>query len=155
MAAPLDRDTSFFDRIKELVPLEDYLRDQIGTELVSDGPGKLAACCPFHEERSPSFKIHESDQRNWQVWRCYGGCAGSDIDRGTVIDAVMKREGFDESMDAARWLNEEYNLGLDMNTDAYQRFNELRQKARGRIEEGQKQLAEGGSLAATAAKVRP
>ena len=152
MAEDLSRDTSFFDRIKELVPLEDYLRDHCGVEFVSDGPGRLAACCPFHAERTPSFKVTDSPEHDWQAWRCYGGCQGSDKDRGTVIDAVMKREVFDEAMDAARWLNEEYDLGLSINTEAYKRFEEIRQKARARIEVGRDELTKGDSTAAKAAK---
>jgi DNA primase/KaiC/GvpD/RAD55 family RecA-like ATPase len=152
MAQADHRDTSFFDTVKEKVPLEQYLQEHCNVEFVSDGPGRLAACCPFHAESTPSFKVRESDEHPWQMWRCYGGCAGSELDNGTIIDAVMKREGFSEAMDAARWVNEEYNLGLNMNHEAYNRFQEIRQKARGRIEEGQRELEKGESIAAKAAK---
>lgn len=34
------------------------------------------ARCPFHEDRSPSFSIWESEQ-GWQ-WKCHAGCGGGD-----------------------------------------------------------------------------
>ncbi len=40
--------------------------------------GKI--CCPFHDERTPSFHVDESKQR----WRCYGRCQTG----GDVVDFV-------------------------------------------------------------------
>lgn len=32
------------------------------------------ACCPFHNDRTPSFTIYDGDRR----WYCHGGCGGGD-----------------------------------------------------------------------------
>lgn len=114
----MGRDTSFFTTIKQEVPLEDYLANHLGVELVPSGPARQAAVCPFHEEDTPSFFVMESDEGPWKRWWCFGACQ----EGGTVIDAVMKAEGFEEANDAADYLNDLYQLGLEVNSEAYQRF---------------------------------
>jgi hypothetical protein len=47
--------------------------------------GDLAASCPFHEDRTPSFVINPSKN----LWRCHGACQAG----GSVIDFVMRAEG--------------------------------------------------------------
>jgi twinkle protein len=42
----------------------------------------LEACCPFHNEKTPSFKVHKSKN----TWRCFGGCQTS----GDAIDFVVR-----------------------------------------------------------------
>lgn len=113
------RDNSFFTQVKEQVPLEDYLIQHLNVDLVPDGPGRLAAVCPFHDEDTPSFKIQDSDE-GFQYWRCYGACQTG----GTVIDAVMKAEDFELPFEAAKFLNELYELELDQSFDdeAYRAF---------------------------------
>ncbi len=45
----------------------------------------LWGCCPFHEERTASFRV--SPER--QTWRCFGACSTG----GDVIDYIIKRDG--------------------------------------------------------------
>ncbi len=45
----------------------------------------LVACCPFHDEKTPSFKV---DPRA-QTWRCYGACGIG----GDVIDFMKRYHG--------------------------------------------------------------
>ncbi len=47
--------------------------------------GDLAASCPFHEDRTPSFVISPSKN----LWRCHGACQVG----GSVVDFVMRAEG--------------------------------------------------------------
>jgi DNA primase len=53
---------SIFSQIKERVSLEDYLVNHLNTDLVPNGPGRMAALCPFHDELTPSFKVTDSDE---------------------------------------------------------------------------------------------
>jgi len=40
------------------------------------------SCCPFHNEKTPSFKVHKAKN----TWRCFGGCQTS----GDAIDFVVR-----------------------------------------------------------------
>jgi DNA primase len=56
-----------------------------GISLVKHGAGgDLVGCCPFHEDRSPSFVV--SPAKN--LWRCHGACQAG----GSVVDFVMRVE---------------------------------------------------------------
>jgi len=139
----MGRDTSFFTTIKEQVDLEDYLTKHLGVELVPDGPGRMAACCPFHEERTPSFKVSESEDGPWKRWYCYGSCQTG----GTVIDAVMRAENYELAHEAAQYLNELYDLGLDMNSEAYKAFKRTVAETREGIERSRKDFSSDSRLA--------
>jgi DNA primase/replicative DNA helicase len=99
-----------FMQTKLEVDLAEYMTEHAGVELSAEGRLEVA-CCPFHQEDTPSFKLQEGSQ-GYKVWRCYGGCEGSDLDRGSIIDYVMREQGFDEPIDAVRYLDELYDLGI-------------------------------------------
>jgi len=55
-----------------------------GVELREHGPD-LIGCCPFHDDRDPSFVVSVSKN----LWCCHGACQVG----GSVIDFVMRSEG--------------------------------------------------------------
>lgn len=57
------------------------------------------ACCPFHDDRSPSFKVWEDGH-----WWCFGCNEG-----GSVIDFEIKRQGMN-AVEAAHWLCQAYGI---------------------------------------------
>lgn len=57
------------EEIKLRAPIEDVVRERV-PELKKRG-ALFEACCPFHEERTPSFKV---DPRRG-TWHCYGACS--------------------------------------------------------------------------------
>jgi DNA primase len=62
------------ETIKLRVPLEEIVRERVPG--LKKAGALWVACCPFHEERTPSFKV---DPRR-QSWNCYGACAtGGDV----------------------------------------------------------------------------
>ena len=71
-------------RIKEEVPLEDLCR-QYGMKFEPHGSSDLIACCPFHDDRTPSFVVTPSKN----LWHCLGACQQG----GSAIDFIMKIEG--------------------------------------------------------------
>ena len=76
-----------------------------GIALVKHGAGgDLVACCPFHEDRSPSFVVSPSKN----LWRCHGACqtGGSVVDFVMRIEAVTFRHAVDllrQGVISARW----------------------------------------------------
>ncbi len=55
-------------------------------QLKPAGSGSFKACCPFHQEKTPSFFVN----RPRQSWHCFGCAQGGD-----VISFVQKMEGMD------------------------------------------------------------
>lgn len=68
------------EEVKLRLPIEEVVRERVA-ELRQRGR-LWEACCPFHEERTPSFKV--DPQRG--TWRCYGACA----DGGDIISFVER-----------------------------------------------------------------
>lgn len=71
------------ETVKLRIPIEDAVRERVG-ELRRAG-ALFAACCPFHDERTPSFKV---DPRRG-TWHCYGACGTG----GDVISFVQRFDG--------------------------------------------------------------
>ena len=62
------------------------------------------ACCPFHQEKTPSF--HVSPAR--QTWHCFGSCQ----EGGNVISFLMKHENL-TFVEAVKVLANKYNIEID------------------------------------------
>lgn len=91
------------------------------------------ANCPFHNEKTPSFKIMPNNQK----WHCFG-CGES----GSVIDFVMKY--FDDDFKSACIrLNADFGLGLPINNTkplTYRERQKLVQRNRERREAYQRDI---------------
>lgn len=140
--------TSVFDEVKLRVELSDYLTEHAGVELSPDGANRYAACCPFHEEDTPSFKVTESrDGSPWKTWYCFGACQTG----GTVIDAVMRQENFGTAFEAVEYLNDLYGLELQHDKERYERFKKTVAEATQVIERTKVEMASGSKAAKDAA----
>ncbi|TAF34667.1 MAG: DNA primase [Cytophagales bacterium] len=64
------------------------------------------ACCPFHNEKSPSFSVSASKQ----LYKCFG-CGES----GNAVGFVMKQDG-KTYPEALRFLAEKYRISIPENT---------------------------------------
>lgn len=89
---------NIFQEIKETIPLYDIAAGY-GIQL-----NRSNMCsCPFHEERTPSMKIHDKG------FCCYG-CG----EHGDTIKFVQKLFGLENPLDAAHKINEDFHLGIDV-----------------------------------------
>lgn len=139
---------SIFDQLKELVPVADYFIKQHGADLRPEGTNRLASRCPWHDDRGPSFKI----DLDTGYYTCYGACRGEDWGSGTVIDAVMKDQDFETPLEAAKWLNETYKLGLTVNSAYFKGMKERVEKAEAQLSKALAEMDDPKS--AVAKKVR-
>jgi DNA primase/replicative DNA helicase len=143
----MGQNTQFFNIIKQKVDLEDYLTEHLNVDLVPAVGGRTTATCPFHEESTASFIVQESDS-GWKTWHCFGACSRG----GTVIDAVMEGENMDLAMEAAMYLNDIYDLQLNINDEKYKQYAQRMAKTEADIEKTQEAMASGSDLAKAAQK---
>jgi len=61
------------------------------------------ACCPFHDEKTPSFSVSTSKQ----IFKCFGCGKGGD-----VVSFLMEKEKL-TYIEAIRWLAKEYKIQID------------------------------------------
>lgn len=68
---------SLLDDIRARLPLSEVVARRVTWDRRKTQPGKgdYWACCPFHQEKSPSF--HVDDRRNH--YKCFGCGAGKSV----------------------------------------------------------------------------
>jgi len=76
---------STIDDVKARLDIIDVVSSYV-PELKKSGR-TFKACCPFHNERTPSFNVDPERQ----TWHCFGACSTG----GDVIEFVRRREGLD------------------------------------------------------------
>lgn len=103
------------EAIKDQYPLASIIEQHVALKRRS---GLLEGLCPFHSERTPSFKIYESDQR----YHCFG-CGA----HGDIFDFLREMEGLDIREAAERITG---GVALPVYND--ERIAELRAKAAAR-----------------------
>lgn len=91
---------SFIESIKQKVSIVDLIDSYV--PLKKQGK-EFVACCPFHAESSPSFKVNEDKQ----MFHCFG-CG----ENGGVIDFVMNYESLGFS-DAVETIAAKFNLTVE------------------------------------------
>ncbi|MEZ5336815.1 MAG: DNA primase [bacterium] len=86
--------------------------------LVRSSPRELKACCPFHNEKTPSFYVIPEKK----IYHCFGCKAG-----GNVIDFVMARENLD-FREAMEWLAGRYGIEIQQYNPEQRREKSERQR---------------------------
>ena len=71
-------DQDFIDRVLDRTDIVDLIRSYV--DLKKDGK-HFSCCCPFHDEKTPSFKVNPDKQ----TFHCFGGCS----DGGNAITFEM------------------------------------------------------------------
>lgn len=94
--------------------------DIVGSFITLKKRGRLyEACCPFHQEKTPSFKVDPA--RN--TWHCFGACS----EGGNVIGFVMKHENM-SFPEAVKTLAAKYGIAVEeeKQTDEQRRRSQKR-----------------------------
>lgn len=91
------------DQIKQRASIAEVVGDYV--KLKKSG-ADYEACCPFHDEKTPSFKVHTAKQ----IFKCFG-CGTS----GDSVAFVMKHENktYPESLEI---LAKKYNIAIEYDT---------------------------------------
>ena len=89
--------------ILDRVDIEDVVSRYVNDELKRKGT-RLWACCPFHEEKTPSFCVQPAKG----TWHCFGSCG----DGGNVIGFIMKAENLPFPLAVKKILKDELHIDL-------------------------------------------
>ena len=109
----------FIHKIKESVDLSAYIGNTV--TLRSVGLNKYKGCCPFHNEKTPSFTVND----DLKYYHCFG-CGV----HGDIISFMQEKEGYDFKT-ALEILSEKSGIqmpafkGSDTKTDIKQRLLDL------------------------------
>jgi len=93
-------DSSIFEEIKSKLDIIE-VAEYYGLELNKHGK----ACCPFHDEDTPSFSISKKKQ----YFHCFGCGVGGD-----VIALTQRLLGLQSPLQAAKRLNSDFSLGINL-----------------------------------------
>lgn len=74
---------SVADEIKSKLDIVQYIQRYVPLKKAGR---TYKACCPFHNEKTPSFVVNENNQ----TWRCFGACA----EGGDIFNFAMKYNGW-------------------------------------------------------------
>jgi hypothetical protein len=103
-------------RIRAAVPISDVVGSYV--RLKKSGPDDLTGLCPFHQEKTPSFKVHPQAG----FFKCFG-CGKV----GDVITFVkeIERKTFPEVIES---LAQQYNVNISPERDSRTRKQILQQR---------------------------
>lgn len=103
---------SWIAELKEKINIVDFMISD-GLQLKSEGIDRYTALCPFHTEKTPSFKVSET----FQNYKCFG-CG----EYGDVIQYYAKRNALDYYT-AALMLAEKYGVKVDNKSKEFEKIN--------------------------------
>ena len=89
------------DRIYNAADIVDVVGQFV--ELKKKG-ANYQCCCPFHQEKTPSFIVSPARQS----WHCFGSCQ----EGGDVVKFLMKKEGMTYP-EAIKWLGRRYHIEIE------------------------------------------
>ncbi len=96
---------SVTDEIKARVDAVDFISRYVPLQRAGRS---FKACCPFHQERTPSFVVFPETG----TWRCFGACSTG----GDVFSFLMQKENMD-FQEALQTLAQETGIQLPEQTD--------------------------------------
>jgi DNA primase len=97
-----------FQRVASIVDIVQIIGREV--KLTRNGP-TYKGCCPFHNEKTPSFVVNPKDSRNGAPNRfhCFGGQCGV---HGDAIDFVQQFYNMSK-VEALEYISENYSINLN------------------------------------------
>jgi DNA primase len=90
----------FIQKVKQSIDLSSYIGNSVNLQSV--GLNKYKGCCPFHNEKTPSFTVNDDKQ----YYHCFG-CGA----HGDIISYLQEKEGHDFKS-AIQLLSEKTGIAL-------------------------------------------
>ena len=111
---------SVTDEIKTRIDIVNYVRRFVPS--LSKAGRNYKACCPFHNEKTPSFVVNPERQ----TWRCFGACA----EGGDLFTFAQKMSGWDFK-EALRELGQEAGVQIRKQTAEQKSRSDYLERLRG------------------------
>ncbi len=111
---------SVTDEIKSRIDIVHYIQRHVPA--LKKAGRNYKACCPFHNEKTPSFVVNPERQS----WRCFGACA----EGGDLFTFAQKVNGWDFK-EALRELGQEAGVQLEAQTPEQKTRSDRMDKLRG------------------------
>lgn len=111
---------SVTDEIKSRIDIVNYVQRYVPS--LKKAGRNYKACCPFHNEKSPSFMVNPVNQ----TWRCFGACA----EGGDLFTFAQKMNGWDFK-EALRELGQQAGVEVRKQTPEQKSHNEHLERLRG------------------------
>ncbi len=96
---------SVVDDVKQRIDIVDLVSQHVALKRAGRS---FMACCPFHQEKTPSFHVDPARQ----TWHCFGACGTG----GDIFSFIMKKDGI-EFRDALRVLAEQAGVSTEQRRD--------------------------------------
>lgn len=112
---------SSIDELKGRIEIHEVIGQFVSLKKKGNG---YEACCPFHNEKTPSFRVTPAKD----MYKCFGCGKGGD-----AIRFVMEHER-KTFYEAIEWLAEKYNLTLEQDQQAQQVSEEVKSKKQQMLE---------------------
>lgn len=111
---------SVTDDIKSRIDIANYIQRYVPS--LKKAGRNYKACCPFHNEKTPSFVVNTDNQ----TWRCFGACA----EGGDLFTFAQKLHGWDFK-EALRELGQEAGVEIRKQTPEQKSHDEHLDRLRG------------------------
>lgn len=111
---------SVTDEIKSRIDIVNYVQRFVPS--LKKAGRNYKACCPFHNEKTPSFVVTPDKQ----TWRCFGACA----EGGDIFSFAQKMHGWDFK-EALRELGNEAGVQIQKQTPEQKSHDDHLERLRG------------------------
>src|SRR5437773_11379834 len=93
--------SDLFAQVKA-IPIESVIQEYFPSLEIKHSARDVIAHCPFHDEKTPSFRVYVERNR----WHCFGACGAG----GSSVDLLMRAKLASTALEAARALATKFSI---------------------------------------------